>query len=224
MSAGESNRYHHGALREALLAAAEKLLRRDGLAALTLRAIAREAGVSHGAPAHHFNDLAGLLSDLAARGFQRLAGQLEDAVGARGMLSFPVPKTYVRFAIENQELFSLMFREERLDAGWPALREARRAAFASLARILEARDEAPGLRELGRMTAAWSMAHGFAVLAIDGRLAPVLRAAPDGVDLDALLDAAFASVNFRVAPGSGRTTRRSRFPKKNGPLHKPEQS
>src|SRR3954453_9265896 len=62
--------YHHGALRDALLKAAERVLERDGLAGLTLRAGAREAGVSHAAPTHHFGDLTGLLSELAAIGFR----------------------------------------------------------------------------------------------------------------------------------------------------------
>ena len=62
--------YHHGALRDALLQAAERVLERDGLAGLTLRAVAREAGVSHAAPTHHFGDLTGLLSELAAIGYR----------------------------------------------------------------------------------------------------------------------------------------------------------
>src|SRR5437588_11843429 len=63
--------YHHGALRNALLEAAERVLERDGLAGLTLRAVAREAGVSHAAPTHHFGDLTGLVSELAAIGFRQ---------------------------------------------------------------------------------------------------------------------------------------------------------
>src|SRR5262247_2189594 len=63
--------YHHGALRDALLQAAEKVLERDGLPGLTLRAVAREAGVSHAAPTHHFGDLTGLLSELAATGYRQ---------------------------------------------------------------------------------------------------------------------------------------------------------
>ena len=66
----EDTPYHHGALRDALLQAAERILERDGLAGLTLRAVAREAGVSHAAPTHHFGDLTGLLSELAAIGFR----------------------------------------------------------------------------------------------------------------------------------------------------------
>src|SRR5437870_528460 len=63
--------YHHGALRDALLKAAETVLERDGLQGLTLRAVARQAGVSHAAPTHHFGDLTGLVSELAAIGFQQ---------------------------------------------------------------------------------------------------------------------------------------------------------
>jgi AcrR family transcriptional regulator len=189
-----SSRYHHGALREALLAAAEKLLRKGGVGALTLRAIAREAGVSHGAPAHHFADLSALLSDLAAAGFQRLADRLKAALEARGgSVRFPIPKAYVRFAMENPALFALMFREERLDAKNPSLREARLVAVAALAEIMGVSGSNPSLGALGAMTAAWSLSHGFAVLASDGRLTPLLRAAPDGTDLDALLEATLAA-------------------------------
>src|SRR5215218_7906479 len=67
--AGGASPYHHGALRDALLKAAEAVLERDGLQGLTLRAVAREAGVSHAAPTHHFGDLTGLVSELAAIGF-----------------------------------------------------------------------------------------------------------------------------------------------------------
>src|SRR6185437_15171104 len=61
-TSGNASPYHHGALRDALLEAAERVLERDGLAGLTLRAVAREAGVSHAAPTHHFGDLTGLVS------------------------------------------------------------------------------------------------------------------------------------------------------------------
>src|SRR3954449_9599676 len=69
--AADDTPYHHGALHDALLKAAERVLERDGLAGLTLRAVAREAGVSHAAPTHHFGDLTGVLSELAAVGFRQ---------------------------------------------------------------------------------------------------------------------------------------------------------
>src|SRR5690349_17146791 len=106
---GEATPYHHGALREALLKAAETVLRRDGLAGLTLRAVAREAGVSHAAPTHHFGDLTGLLSELAAIGFQRFGAAMQAAVAAappaeRGLAS---AHAYVAYAEANPGMYGL---------------------------------------------------------------------------------------------------------------------
>src|SRR5581483_12252958 len=77
----ETTPYHHGALHDALLQAAERLLERDGLGGLTLRAVAREAGVSHAAPTHHFGDLTGLVSELAAIGFRQFNAAMAAACG-----------------------------------------------------------------------------------------------------------------------------------------------
>src|SRR5438105_9211291 len=79
---GGSQSYHHGDLHEALLQAAEAVLERDGVQGLTLRAAAREAGVSHAAPTHHFGDMTGLVSELAAVGFRRFTAALSDAASA----------------------------------------------------------------------------------------------------------------------------------------------
>ena len=110
--------YHHGSLREAMLRAAESLLERDGIGGLTLRAAAREAGVSHAAPKNHFGDVTGLLSDLAAVGFARFRATME----AHVRKSDPAParleaigRGYVSFARTHPDLFLLMFRSERLD-------------------------------------------------------------------------------------------------------------
>src|SRR5437899_11099004 len=86
--ASEATPYHHGALHDALLEAAERVLERDGLAGLTLRAVAREAGVSHAAPTHHFGDLTGLVSELAAIGFRQFNGAMAAAgsIGGSGLM------------------------------------------------------------------------------------------------------------------------------------------
>jgi AcrR family transcriptional regulator len=185
--------YHHGALREALLSAAETILQRDGLPALTLRATAREAGVSHAAPGYHFEDLTGLLSELAAVGFHRLGAAMREAIEADDPAGWSVGRAYVRFAAANRALFLLMFRLERLDASRPALREARLEVFTLLGRARGVTAQAPALDELAMMTGAWSLVHGFAMLLIDGRLAPLLRAAPEGTTEDDLLEAMLAS-------------------------------
>src|SRR5256886_3842799 len=80
----EATPYHHGALRDALLKAAETVLERDGLQGLTLRAVAREAGVSHAAPTHHFGDLTGLISELAAIGFRQFNAAMAAAPSMAG--------------------------------------------------------------------------------------------------------------------------------------------
>jgi AcrR family transcriptional regulator len=185
--------YHHGDLREALLTVAEKILRRKGLPALTLRAIARESGVSHGAPAHHFPDLPALVSELAAVGFNRLAEKLLAA--PRGLQG--TGHAYVEFALENPALFVLMFREERLNAQNSALQLARARAFSVLGMI-----DYPGrkalLEKVGAMTATWCMIHGFAILAIDKRLVRLFDIVP-GMNTISLLDAALADMSQRCS-------------------------
>src|SRR4051794_14168256 len=128
--------YHHGALREALLEAAERVLERDGLAGLTLRAVAREAGVSHAAPTHHFGDLTGLLSELAAIGFTRFNATMKaagDSPGTPIERAMARARAYVAYAQANPGMYGLMFRTERLDYSRPALHEAAEASFAGLA-------------------------------------------------------------------------------------------
>src|SRR3569623_3058773 len=126
-SAKTETPYHHGALREALLQAAKRVLERDGLAGLTLRAVAREAGVSHAAPTHHFGELTGLLSELAAIGFRRFGAAM---IAARNSETHPLlkglanAKAYVAYAQAQPGMFSLMFRTERLDMSRPSLNEA----------------------------------------------------------------------------------------------------
>src|SRR6201996_8621941 len=108
--------YHHGALRDALLQAAERVLERDGLSGLTLRAVAREAGVSHAAPTHHFGDLTGLLSELAAIGYRRFSAALATAADPNDAdQGLGRAHAYLRFARSYPGLYGLMFRTERLD-------------------------------------------------------------------------------------------------------------
>jgi AcrR family transcriptional regulator len=197
--------YHHGALREALLAAAERILDRDGITGLTLRAAAREAGVSHAAPKHHFGDLTGLLSGLAAVGFERFSDAL---LREAGEIAAPrarmqaIGRGYVAFARRHPGLFLLMFRGERLDTAHSALRQAMDAAYRVLAGSVGAMrnepvEQALTLSQAAQMMHAWSLVHGFAMLVIDGRLAPILARLPPGTDATALLDAIFG-----VAPAA----------------------
>src|SRR5918995_2060808 len=100
--AGDAARpYHHGDLPRVLLEAAVEAIDESGPAALSLRDLARRAGVSHAAPAHHFGDKAGLLTALAIEGFNRLADALDASREATGSL-LESGVTYVRFAADNR--------------------------------------------------------------------------------------------------------------------------
>jgi AcrR family transcriptional regulator len=188
--------YHHGDLAEALVVAAERVLCRVGVEHLSLRGVAREAGVSHTAPQHHFGDLTGLLSELAALGFDRFRKTMlaaAESVSEPTDVSAALGRGYLRFARENRELFLLMFRSERLDMTRPSLRENANAAFAVLARDRGV-DPANAVLALplplaARITAAWSCVHGLALLSIDGRLEPLVAAMQGNADEDALIQA-----------------------------------
>ncbi|TMK44276.1 MAG: TetR/AcrR family transcriptional regulator [Alphaproteobacteria bacterium] len=190
--------YHHGALRDALLEAAERVLEHDGLAGLTLRAVAREAGVSHAAPTHHFGDLTGLVSELAAIGFRQFNATME-AARATGTVplekSMAGAKAYVGYAQAHPGMYGLMFRTERLDMSRPSLCEAANASFAGLAAAVGASrheqifEEALSLEQAAAIARAWSLVHGFTTLLLDGRLADILRRLPKGTSVETLLEA-----------------------------------
>jgi AcrR family transcriptional regulator len=186
--------YHHGDLREALLKAAEKLIRHEGLDALTLRAVARAAGVSHAAPAHHFKDLSGLLTELAIEGFGRLRESMQRATRDPSYMPWFVGRAYVLFAIENSELFLLMFRSRILDTKNPTLQQERVATFSHLAQASDIKLENLTLAQLGALTAGWSIAHGFAMLYIDGPIKRILKHAPPNTELFDLLQATYATL------------------------------
>ncbi len=105
--------YHHGHLRDTLLAEAERTLREQGVEQLSLRDLARQAGVSHAAPRRHFADRQALLDALAEAGFARLADEVAAAVEDAGpdfrARLRATGATYVRFATEDPALMELMF-------------------------------------------------------------------------------------------------------------------
>ncbi|MET3654333.1 TetR/AcrR family transcriptional regulator [Dyella japonica] len=185
--------YHHGALRDALLTAAETILRRDGLLALTLRAAAREAGVSHAAPGYHFGDLPGLLTELAAMGLRRLSAQLRDIKSSPERRVWDAARAYLAFARANPALFQLMFQSDRLQMESPSLLEARTEAMQQLALTRGIEDASPTLAQLGYVTGGWAIVHGFAMLLLDGRLTPLLAGMPPGSTPEDLFEAMLAS-------------------------------
>jgi AcrR family transcriptional regulator len=168
-----ARRYHHGDLRRVLLEAAVEAIDEAGPAALSLRDLARRAGVSHAAPAHHFGDKAGLLTAVAADGFRRLAATLGDAYRATGSF-LEVGVAYARFAVAHRAHFEVMFRPELYRADDPELVQARDAARSLLYPPAAEAADGSGGDDLRAAVAAWSLVHGLVTLWLNGNLPPQL--------------------------------------------------
>lgn len=159
--------YHHGDLRRALLAAALDLVAEHGPAALSLREVARRAGVSHAAPTHHFRHKAGLLTAIAADGYRMLAEALAAAGAKAGSAAFREQGVaYVAFATEHPAHFAVMRAPYLLDNDDADLVAARDSAGDQL------RAGAATLPGGGPATplAAWSLVHGLASLLLEGNI------------------------------------------------------
>jgi len=162
--------YHHGELSTALVSAALALLAEDGADAVSLRAVARRAGVSAMAPYRHYPDKEALLAAVAARGFDGLREALraaDDAAPPRQALTAQAV-AYVRYALDNPALFRLMFGLKRLGTH-PELAAAGEAAYAVLAARVAA--EPGGADREARTLGCWSLVHGLASLFLDGLIA-----------------------------------------------------
>jgi AcrR family transcriptional regulator len=144
--------YHHGNLRTALLARAERTVRERGVQDLSLRELARELGVSHGAPRRHFPDRQALLDALAEAGFARLGAELQSAVDAAGedfqARLRATAAAYVRFATRDAALLELMFAGKHREQQSGPLREAAERAFSVMMELIE-QGQADGVLEHG---------------------------------------------------------------------------
>lgn len=179
----ETARYHHGDLRAALLGAALDILAEHDVAGLTLREVARRAGVSPMAPYRHFQDKDALLAAVAEMGFRRLWQRLTDTPHADPIADLIAQgAAYVGFACEEPALYRMMFgpflRRFEEHGG---LREAMAAAKSALTRAVAA--AVPEAAEASRQDVAlacWSLCHGLASLLVDGRLTGAV-ASPEAI-------------------------------------------
>lgn len=178
--------YHHGDLRGALVRAALELLEEGGASGLSLRAVARRAGVAASAPYRHYADRDALLSAVAAVGYQELAAALSAV--------HPAPSTpddladvavaYVQFALRRPALFRVMFGEPCDPDS-----DERRAATAAISAYVGAivARAFPGIEPEGMANAIWALVHGLAFLHLDGKL--------DSSDPDAVAERVGAAVH-----------------------------
>jgi AcrR family transcriptional regulator len=184
--------YHHGDLRRALMDAALHLVAEHGPAGLSLREVARRAGVSHAAPTHHFSNKAGLLTAIAADGYRMLAEALvaadRDGFRAQGV-------AYVVFATDHPAHFAVMRAPDLLNNDDPELLAARDRAGEQL------RGGAATLRGADRPAdpatplAAWALVHGLASLLLEGNV----RLEPGG-DVASLAHAVTGLLGSRPEP------------------------
>jgi AcrR family transcriptional regulator len=161
--------YHHGDLHAACVSAAMELLEEGGETALSLRAVARRAGVSPAAPYRHYADREALVSAVAALGYRELAERL---AAAHPSPSTPeqltrVAVAYVQFALERPALFRIMFGE-------PCDRDNDERVAATAAVTLYLREIVgrvfPEADAEAMATATWALVHGLAFLHLDGKL------------------------------------------------------
>jgi AcrR family transcriptional regulator len=166
-------------LRARVLSASIELLLEEGVGGLSMREVARRAGVSHQAPYHHFPDRESILAAIAEEGFELLTKRMTAEIGrAKGDAIDVIERTgvaYVEFALTHPAHFRLMFRPELVDIeSHPAVAGKGDGAFGVLRRVVQEAIDA-GLPDFGSqdvLTAAtWSVAHGLACLILDGPLA-----------------------------------------------------
>jgi len=171
-------------VREALLTAARAELVEHGRAAISLRAVARRAGLSHASPKYHFGDRSGLLTAIATEGFHALARRLSEVHESDAQQQLAIlGRAYIDFGLSHPALFELMFAPTELHADDPELIAAQQQAIGSLTTAvsqLTGIDATPsGTPQLA--LASWALVHGLVVLARDG----ALQAAATAEDTDA---------------------------------------
>jgi AcrR family transcriptional regulator len=172
-----ANQYHHGDLQRALLQAAVRTIQKQGVHALTLRAVGEELGVSRTALYRHFADKAALLAAVAREGFRMLRIELEAAwaSGGKGRRGFEaMGEAYVRFAIAQPAHYRVMFGSRDAHcAPDPELQEEGTRAFLALLNALVELQRAGLVRQDDAEQQAhfiWALVHGISMLAIDGAL------------------------------------------------------
>lgn len=192
---GKPRAYHHGELKSALIAAADAILRDNGVEGFSLRDAARRAGVSPGAPAHHFGNASGLLTELAILGYEDLHAYLAQApaTGTPSAHLRALAGCYVRFALDHPGRFRLMFRKDlinRDDARYKQSSQTALLAFADAAAAHAGTSRAAmaAHKAFAPVLAVWASAHGIAHLALEDKMAALLDPAdPTGDFLTRLL-------------------------------------
>jgi AcrR family transcriptional regulator len=163
-------------VRAGILQASLALMNEGGLGALSMREVARRAGVSHQAPYHYFADREAILAELAGDGFDQLYDYMVSAIGlARDKASKnrAMGEAYIRFALNHPEQFRLMFRNEMCDlTRYPEAKAKAEKCFNVVIEVLDAHGSSADKAnpDLTAVIASWAAAHGLATLLLEGKL------------------------------------------------------
>jgi AcrR family transcriptional regulator len=182
--------YHHGDLRNALIASGLEVLKQQGVEALNLREVARHAGVSHAAPYRHFADKHALIAAIAADGFRQLEAAMRKALDQSGQSAadrlIAMGQAYVFFAQRHPDHFRLMFSILSHTDKEPALFIQAKASFLVLAQVVadgQARGELRSGDPLQFSQAIWAGVHGLAELVQGGQINPAESKAKNAGEL-----------------------------------------
>jgi AcrR family transcriptional regulator len=199
-------------LRATILAASAALIEEEGLAKLSMREVARRAGVTHQAPYHYFADREAILGEIAEQGFRMLSERVERAVELAAGATMPerigtMGRAYVEFACAHPAHFRIMFRPELVNLdNYPSALAEGANAFALLTRVVHDAVEAglPGVPSGDALVATlWSTVHGLACLILDGPLAKKMPGAEPSEHIDGVIAALqdMLEATMRRAPG-----------------------
>lgn len=163
-------------VRAGILQASLALMNEGGLGALSMREVARRAGVSHQAPYHYFADREAILAELAGDGFDQLYDYMVSAIGLardKAAKNKAMGEAYIRFALNHPELFRLMFRNEMCDlTRYPEAKAKAEKCFNVVVEVLDAQGHSSDKAnpDLTPVIASWAAAHGLATLLLEGKL------------------------------------------------------
>ena len=183
-----------------LIEAAEAILAESGLEGLSLREIARRAGVTHGAPLRHYPSFSALLAEVAARGFRVLDEAVERAAASVAPGAEPTDRlaagarAYLDCAVARPGVFALMFRPELLDASHPGFARDSQRAFEQLVRLVRNAQDAGWntARDTRQLAGSlWAAVHGLASLWVHGAYAGVIPKTPLNVAFDTTIELMF---------------------------------
>ena len=183
-----------------LVEAAEAILEESGLEGLSLREIARQAGVTHGAPLRHYASFSALLAEVAARGFRVLDEAVERAAASVAPGAEPTERlaagarAYLDCAVARPGVFALMFRPELLDADHPGFARDSQRAFEQLVRLVRNAQDAGWntARDTRQLAGSlWAAVHGLASLWVHGAYAGVIPKTPLNVAFDTTIELMF---------------------------------